>query len=228
MLILLNAFTFVVVKKISLFFFLLATVVARSQNAKDRLVQFSGFAMTADSLMGVSYAHISILGTHRVATAGPDGFFSFAAHEGDTLYFTAVGFKPAVYIMPKNLPSEKYSVIQLMNKTEYYLRTTIVYPWGDKEGFKQAFRDLKLNKSQEELAAENTNRQLLAALGEQLPVDGNEATDQYMRTQSAKAYYYGQSAPSGLGNPLAWAEFIRAWKRGDFKKKQRYVPPTRN
>lgn len=186
------------------------------------LIQFSGFAMTADSLMGISYAHISIRGTTRVATAGPDGFFSFAAHKGDTLYFTCIGFKPAIYRIPKNLPGEKYSVIQLMSKSEYYLSPAVVYPWGDRSNFANYFKNLKLPKTDEEKAEENTNRQLLAALGESLPVDGGEASENYLRQQAAKTYYYGQSAPSGLGSPLAWAEFIRAWKRGDFKKREKY------
>ncbi|MFN8310391.1 MAG: carboxypeptidase-like regulatory domain-containing protein [Chitinophagales bacterium] len=202
---------------------LIVTLVVNAQS-DSTLIQFSGFAMTADSLMGIPYAHISILGVNRKATAGPDGFFSFAAHKGDTLYFTCIGFKPAVYRIPKSLPSDKYSVIQLMSKNEYYLPTAIVYPWGDKTNFPDYFRNLKLPKTEEERAEENTNRQLLAALGEKLPVDGNEATENYLRSQAAKTYYYGQSAPSGLGSPLAWAEFIRAWKRGDFKKKEKYTP----
>jgi len=27
-------------------------------------------------------------------------------------------------------------------------------------------------------------------------------------------------APMNILNPLAWADFIKAWKRGDFKKKK--------
>jgi hypothetical protein len=221
-------FVYCIVKKVFSIFILSIGFLVHvfGQTPEPKLIQFSGFAMTADSLIGVPYAHITILNARRAATAGPDGFFSFAAHEGDTLYFTSVGFKPAVYILPKNLESDKYSVIQMMNKTEYYLPTTIIYPWGGKDGFKKAFREIKLNKTQDEVAAENTNRQLLAALGESLPNDGNESTDRYMRAEAARAYYYGQTAPQNIFNPLAWAEFIRAWKRGDFKKKEKYVQPA--
>ena len=215
-------------KKLSSIFILLVVAMGYTfcQSSEPKLIQFSGFAMTADSLIGVPYTHITIKNAKRAATAGPDGFFSFAAHTGDTLYFTSVGFKPTVYLIPKNLEADKYSVIQMMNKTEYYLPTTIIYPWGGRDGFKKAFREVKLNKTQDEIAAENTNRQLLAALGESLPTDGNESTERYMRAEAAKAYYYGQTAPQNIFNPLAWAEFIRAWKRGDFKKKEKYVQPA--
>lgn len=195
-----------------------------AQNKEAKLIQFSGFAMTSDSLVGVPYANIFIKTQNRVASANVSGFFSFAAQEGDTLIFTSIGFKPSVYIIPQHLELEKYSVIHLMAKTEYYLSTVTIYPWNDKDGFKQAFRELNLPKDAMEKAEENTNRQLLAALGEKLPPDGMEASEKYLQARAATASYYGQTAPQNFLNPLAWAEFIRAWKRGDFKKKQKYTP----
>ena len=63
------------------------------------------------------------------------------------------------------------------------------------------------------------DRERLAELGERLEQDGGEATSLALRNTSAKTYYYGQTPPQNIFNPLAWAEFIRAWKRGDFKKK---------
>jgi len=41
----------------------------------------------------------------------------------------------------------------------------------------------------------------------------------YMSSQADKLYYKGQTMPNNLLNPIAWAKFIQAWKRGDFKKK---------
>ncbi len=35
----------------------------------------------------------------------------------------------------------------------------------------------------------------------------------------SKLYYAGQYPPNNLLNPIAWAKFIKAWKNGDFKKK---------
>ncbi len=188
-----------------------------SLSAEPRLIQFSGYALTSDSLMGVPFAHITILNRGRVATAGPDGFFSFAAHEGDTLVFTSVSYKPTIYVIPLHLTTDKYSVIQLMTKTEYYKDPIIIYPWND---FRQAFLDLRLPDDDLERAKRNMDRERLAELGEKLERDGNEATDNYIRANSAKTYYYRQAPAQNIFNPLAWAEFIRAWKRGDFKKKQ--------
>lgn len=167
--------------------------------------------------MGVPYAHITILGSKRYATAGPDGFFSFAAKRGDTLYFTSVGYKPSLYVIPKTMTGEKYSVIQLMTKDNYYLPTIIIYPWAD---FRQAFLDLRLPDDDLERARRNLERERLAEIGEKMESDGLEASKNYIRANSTKTYYYRQAPSQNIFNPLAWAEFIKAWKRGDFKKKE--------
>lgn len=189
---------------------------AFGQKKDQKVIQFSGYALTADSLMGVPFAHITIMNRGRVATAGPDGFFSFAALEGDTLYFTSVGFKPSVYIIPTKLETDKISVVQLMAKSEVYLRETWIFPWKD---FRQAFLDYRPPVDKLERAKRNLERERLAALGEKLEYDGQEAAENSIMQQSATRYYYGQTPPQNIFNPLAWAEFIKAWKRGDFKKK---------
>jgi hypothetical protein len=40
-----------------------------------------------------------------------------------------------------------------------------------------------------------------------------------MQQYQSKLYYAGQLPPNNLLNPIAWAKFIKAWKNGDFKKK---------
>lgn len=207
-------------KKILSTILFLALLISETYSQKiEKLIQFSGYTLTADSLMGVPFTHITILNRGRVATAGPDGFFSFAAHEGDTLYFTCIGFTPVMYVIPVKLELEKFSVIQVMSKSETYLPNTIIYPWGGRQQFPQAFIDLRLPDDDIQRAKKNMDRERLAELGERLEQDGGEATSMALRNSAAKTYYYKQGPPQNIFNPLAWAEFIRAWKRGDFKKK---------
>lgn len=174
--------------------------------------------------MGVPFAHITILNRGRVATAGPDGFFSFAAMEGDTLYFTSVGYKPSVYVIPNKLEIQKFSIIQLMTRSEIYLRETIILPWR-REDFPLIFLNTRPPEDDLDRARRNLDRERLAELGEKLEADGREASVRNLRASSAKTYYYGQNTPQNIFNPLAWAEFIKAWKRGDFKKKERSATP---
>ncbi len=217
---LLSIYKFALVKKLLAVSLLLLSVYSESfsQTNPDELIQFSGYVMSADSLMGVPFASIVIYNRGRGTSAGPDGFFSFAAHRGDTIYFTSVGFKPSVYVIPNDLENIKFSVIQLMTKTEYYLRETVILPWR-REDFPTVFMNTRLPDDDLERARRNLERERLAELGEKLEMDGGEATNIALRNTAAQTYYYGQTQPQNIFNPLAWAEFIRAWKRGDFKKK---------
>lgn len=183
------------------------------------VVQFSGYVMTPDSLMGISYAHITILNRGRVATAGADGFFSFVAHEGDTCFFTCIGFKPAIFIIPTKLGTNKYSIVQLLSRTEYYFRGTVIYPWGSRDNFREAFLQQKVSSDELERAMKNLERERMLEIAENLEKDGIEASKINLQNRAAANYYYKQAPPQNILNPLAWAQFIRAWKRGDFKKK---------
>jgi len=208
------------VKKIISIAFLLALFCGSTfeQKKSAKVIQFSGYTLTADSMMGVPFVHITIMHKGRVTMAGPDGYFSLAVMEGDTLYFTSIGYKPSVYIVPKGLEDEKFSVVQLMSKSELYIRETVIFPWR-RENFHQVFMDTHPPEDDLDRAKKNLDRERLAALGEKLENDGPEAGEMALRARSAQTYYYGQVAPQNIFNPLAWAEFIKSWKRGDYKKK---------
>lgn len=175
--------------------------------------------MSQDSMTGIPFAHIGLRGSNRGGVARVDGFFSFAVNEGDTLYFTSLGYEPSTYIVPGNVEDNKISTIILMRRGYITGPTTTVYYWGARSNFPQAFREARPPKDLDERAMENTNASLLSALGEKLPIDGGEAAQRYMQIRAQQAYYYHQQAPQNIFNPLAWAEFIRALKNGDFKKK---------
>ena len=53
-----------------------------------------------------------------------------------------------------------------------------------------------------------------------MPMDGRMNQAYAMKQERSKLYYAGQLPPNNLLNPIAWAEFIRAWQNGDFKRKK--------
>ncbi len=203
----------------------------RSLFAQDqpKVVQFSGFVMTSDSLQAVPYTHVTIPKRGRVASANNEGYFSFAAEAGDTLYFTCIGFKPSVHILPKEMDKDKYAVIQLMTKTEYYLKGTVIYPWGDRDGFIKAFRDLRLPKDDLQRAEDNMDPQMLAALAQQLQPNGAEASSAALRGNAIQKSYFGQRPANNLMNPFAWYDLYKAAKNGDLKVKTKStLPPLKD
>jgi hypothetical protein len=51
------------------------------------------------------------------------------------------------------------------------------------------------------------------------PSDGGGATAMQFRNVANRAVYQGQIPPMNIFNPAAWSEFIKSWKRGDYKRK---------
>ena len=49
--------------------------------------------------------------------------------------------------------------------------------------------------------------------------DGSINYKYAMQQRQSRLYNAGQYPTSAIFNPLAWAEFIQAWKEGAFKKK---------
>ena len=53
-----------------------------------------------------------------------------------------------------------------------------------------------------------------------MPMDGRLNQGYAIQQETSKLYYAGQLPPNNLLNPIAWAEFIKAWQNGDFKRKK--------
>lgn len=195
---------------------------SRAQDASEKIVQINGVIMTPDSLRAVPNATVLVLNKNRGVESSPSGVFSIVAYKGDTLYFTCVGFRPVKYVIPKNIIGHYFSLIQLMVQDTIYLPETIIRPMPSKEQFDYAFKHWKIPDDKYETARKNTNALMLRAMAYSLPKDGQENQAAYQQMQSQAAVYYGQQRPSNYLNPVAWLEFFEAWKRGDFRKKEKF------
>lgn len=189
--------------------------------AQDKnIVQISGVIMTADSLRAVPNTTVVVKNQNRGVISSDRGVFSIVCYKGDTLQFTALGFREKNYVVPHSIQGEYFSMIQLMVQDTFYLPETIVRPVPSKKEFDYAFRNWRIPDDQLELARKNTNAYTLRVLGYTLPKDGGENQSAYQNIQATRAVYYGQTPPSNLFSPIAWAQFFDAWKRGDFRRKR--------
>ncbi len=205
---------------ISLLFILPQAVKAQFETFQDSVVQLYGVIMTADSLQGIPAVSIVVKGQNRGTISNDKGVFSIVVLKGDKVEFTSIGFKPKLVDIPKDLKGNQYSIIQLMVTDTVFLPATIIKPRVTREQFERDFVNTKVPDDDIEIARSNNNAATRRALMATLPADGREASSQYLRQSSRKLYYSGQVAPQNIFNPFAWAEFIKAWKRGDFKKKK--------
>ena len=212
-------------KKLILYFFiaiLFLPVAAKAQfeTFKDSVVQLYGIVMTADSLKGLESVSVVVKGQNRGTITNGKGVFSIVVLKGDVIEFTSIGYKPKTISIPANLEGNQHSVIQLMVTDTIYLAATIIKARPTRAQFERDFINTEVPDDYITVARKNTNEATRKILVANLPTDGREATNRYLRQASSKAYYAGQAPPMNIFNPFAWAEFIKAWKRGDFKSKK--------
>lgn len=189
------------------------------QDGKHDLVQFSGVVVEGDSLRPIPYTSIIVQNSHRGTVSDFFGYFSFVAQEGDTIEFSAIGFNDAFFIIPDTLTNNKYSLIQVLKADTVSLALTEVYPWPTKEQFKKAFLALQLPEDDIIRADRNMARADVKERMTGMAMDASLNQKYNMQQYQSKLYYAGQLPPNNLLNPIAWAKFIKAWKNGDFKKK---------
>lgn len=211
-------------KKIVLYLFIGFLIFPRSaaaqfETVRDSVVQLYGVIMTADSLVGIPAVSVVVRGQNRGTITNNQGVFSIVVLKGDVVEFTHVSYKPKVITIPRNLEGNHYSVVQLMVADTVYLPATIIKPRPNPAQFARDFANTKVPDDDIEVARKNTSAAKRRALMTSTPADGREATNIQFRNIASKAYYSGQTPPMNIFSPAAWGEFIEAWKRGDFKRK---------
>lgn len=185
------------------------------------LIQLSGVVLTEDNdeLEPVPFANIAVKNTSRGTFTNMDGFFSIVVRKGETIQVTALGYRTAEYYIPDTLQDKRYTMFQVLSRdTSLMLPMAVIYPWPSRDHFNIEFLAMDVSNELSLRAKENLSERYMEALRRGLPADGGEAGSFYLRQQSRAYYHYGQMAPMNIFNPLAWAEFIKAWREGKFKR----------
>lgn len=202
-----------------LFFVFSASARAQFETSRDSVVQLYGVVMTADSLVGIPAVSIVVKGQNRGTISNAQGVFSIVVLKGDQVEFSHVTYKPKTITIPRNLEGSQYSVVQLMVIDTVYLPATIIKPRPTPEQFARDFVKNKVPDDDIEIARRNTSAANRRVWMKTVPGDGGEASRVQFNKIANRAVYQGQMPPMNIFNPAAWADFIQAWKRGDFKNK---------
>lgn len=196
-----------------------AAVKAQFESFKDSVVQLYGVVMTSDSLVGIPSVSVVVKGQNRGTITNDKGVFSIVVLKGDKVEFSSIGYKPILVDIPANLQGNQHSLIQLMTTDTVFLPATIIKPRPSRAQFERDFLNTQAPDDNIAVARNNNNAAVRRFLISTLPSDGREASSQYLRQSANKLSYAGQVAPQNIFNPFAWNEFIKAWKRGDYKRK---------
>ena len=213
------------------FFILSACLAVTSFGQKTELssedkgvIQFTGKVVTADEngeVIPLPYVNVAVKGTSRGAVSEYDGYFSFVAVKGEVINFSRIGYKTVEFMIPDTMSNNFYSWIQIMSTDSILLDEVVIFPWPDRDFFKQEFLAIDITDELRAQAEENLAEEVMSKMRHAVPVDGREATSLYLAQKAAEFKYSGQHKPQRIFDVMAWKQFIEAWKRGDFKRKKK-------
>jgi hypothetical protein len=173
--------------------------------------------MTADSLKAIPAVSVVVKNRNQGTYSSDQGVFSLVVLKGDQIEFSSVGYKPVVITIADTFRGNQYSIIQLMVTDAQYLPATVIRARPTREQFERDFINTPVPDDDIEIARQNNSAAKRRVLSRGLPANAGEAASTYLRQSAQKYYYQGQAPPQNILNPLAWADFIQAWKRGDFR-----------
>lgn len=209
------------IRSIFVFSFIVGAV-ATSLAQQKKLVQFSGVIHNADTQVVVPYVSVTNLShQHHTVNANHQGYFSFVAHEGDTILFTSVGYLSAQLVIPE-VPDDKYTAMVKMTAEIKELPMVTPYPWASIDEFNMAFMSLEIADDDIVVAKKNLSPESLAALAAVTPRSAQEiqsfnATQNHIGLTNKAV---NQRMANPLLSPFAWGNLIRQISEGN-KSRQR-------
>ena len=189
-----------------------------SQAQEKPIVQFSGLIYHVDSNVVVPYVSITNRSDRgKVFSANHQGYFSFVAHEGDTIVFSAIGYRREALVIPANVPDKKYTVIIKLKAEVVNLPTVRVLPWASIDDFNRDFMAMKFADDDLEIARKNVTRTSLMAMARSLPRDGTEKNNLNFQNNhiALSNKNMNQRGANPLLNPFAWGALIQQIMQGD-------------
>lgn len=186
-----------------------------SQNQEQKIVQFSGVIYDTDSNTVVPYVNLRNSTSGKYYSANYKGYYSFVAHEGDTIHFTSVGYKKTSLIIPKGLKDKKFTAIVKLKADNIMLPVVRVFPWVSTDEFKKEFLTMKFADDDLEIAKKNLSKKTLRDLSYSLARDGGEIQGMSFNNNHIGLSNKNMVQTNPLLNPLAWAALIKQISEGD-------------
>ncbi|MCC7443723.1 MAG: carboxypeptidase-like regulatory domain-containing protein [Saprospiraceae bacterium] len=211
--------------KILILFFTMYCGLLYGQTDKEtvQIVEFSGKVVHEGpdgNPAPLPFTNVVVKGTNRGTYTDYEGFFSLVALPGETVEFSRIGYQTVEIQIPEKLIADRYTWVQIMTENAYILPEAIIMPWPSKEHFKQEFLAIDISNELRDNAMANLAEDRMRELRDNMPADGREASSMVIRQQARNYIYTGQTKPMNIFNPIAWKNFIEAWRRGDFKRRK--------
>ncbi|GIV23721.1 MAG: carboxypeptidase-like regulatory domain-containing protein [Bacteroidia bacterium] len=147
---------------------------------EPKVYQLSGMVLSATTGEPIPYVSIRVGKTRRGTVANADGFYSLPVVRGDTLYFSALGYKRGRFIFSEYLQAYTGDTTEgFMYAVNYLTEDTIELPTvrisaiRTPEELKTALLNIPL-ETQTQVARDNVSPELIAYFLQNLPLDPQE------------------------------------------------------
>ncbi|MFD2144237.1 hypothetical protein [Mucilaginibacter antarcticus] len=190
------------------------TATAHGQISDKTLVQVSGVTYNSDSVRQVvPYVNITNLRTGRqVYISNYLGYFSFTAHEQDSLRFTSVGYNPATLVVPSGVNNQSMVISVKLQAQIINLPMVRIFPWATVDEFRKSFLALKIPDDDLETAKKNLSMESIQAMRASMPRTGREG---FSIQDFHNSIVNSHSITNPLLNPFAWGSLVRDIAAGD-------------
>ena len=186
---------------------------------QNKIIQLSGVVVGEDSISGVGGVHIYVPAAGRGTTSNPYGYFAMPVLASDSIIVSAVGYQKQNFIMPGDKGESVTSIIELKPDTTI-LPELEIFPYPTEDLFKKAVLAIELpNRKDLENLDKSLNKDMLRKMYANQPMSAKMNYKYFMDQQMLSTSQKYQLPSNPLLNPFAWVKFIKAIKRGDFKKK---------
>lgn len=199
-----------------LLFFIVSTTFAQQNNVQKPLIQFTGIISDVDSNTLVPYVTVTNLtNNNQRYAANYKGYFSFIAHPGDTILYTAVGYRDLLMAIPTDVKDSKYTGMVRMKADIVNLPTVRVYPWATVEEFTRDFMTMKIADDDYMIALRNLSQESISGLMRTIPRDAGEIQGINYRLNHDRALNKNMVQTNPLLNPFAWGKLMQSIFKGD-------------
>lgn len=193
--------------------FMPSRLLAQFEPVRDSIVQIYGVVLMGDSMRVVPDVNIHLKGTNRGTRTNEQGVFSIVAEKGDILEFRHASFKSRQVLIPKDIASNMYSMVEILGYDTLSLPEIIIKPRPSKEEFERdfiAFRDVSaLN----EIAMGNASLLGLSDLNNYLVPNDKLSTINKTLTNQNQPYNTGGINLFNVFNPSSWKSIVNGSKK---------------
>ena len=184
----------------------------------EEIVQFSGVIYNVDSNVVVPYVTITNKSDKgKYFSGNHQGYFSFVAHKGDTIVFSAIGYRREALVIPSTVEDKRYTVFVKLKAEVVNLPMVRVLPWASVDDFNRDFMSMKFADDDLEIAKKNVATSSLMAMARTLPRDGTEMNNLNFQNNhiALSNKNINQRGANPLLNPFAWGALIQQIMKGD-------------